>query len=200
MRAPAPPAVRRPVDDIVADIVAELGREAEAAVQAYIGAGPIIEKLGPAAGNRRANAKLARELLKWIAHGESLFDRFGGAGLVMLFAPPGPIDTPDNLELATRQAQGWRDMWIDTLRARCEWIIRAGIGEHGHVDHMQRTAAIAAADLCRKASKPLHWASPVSSFRIVASLMFEAMTGQPNAELQRACEFVASRPAGPNTK
>jgi hypothetical protein len=202
VRAPALPAIRRSVDDIVQDIVAELGPDVETAARAYIGAGPIMEKLGPAVGNRRTNAKLARTLLKWIGEGESLFDRFDGAGLIMLFAPPVSIGTPEVLELAVKQAQAWRGAWIETLRARCEWIIQAGVGEHGHVGHMQRVAAVAAAGLCRQAGKPLHWAAPISAFCVVATLIYEAMTGEPEIDIQRACEFVADQaasPAGPNT-
>jgi hypothetical protein len=193
VKAPALPTVRRSIDEIVADITAELGLDIEAAARAYIGVGGILEKLGPATGNRRANAKLARELLKWIERGKKLFERFEGGDLLVFFGPPGPISTPEYLGLATRQAEARRDVWVDTLREQCQSIIQEQIGEHGGVEHMQRAAAISAAALCRQAGKPLAWASPISSFRMVAGLIFEAMTGYHGAELQRACEFAASR-------
>jgi hypothetical protein len=188
------PAIRRSVDEIVGDIAGELGGEGiEDHARALIGAAPFIKNAGPATGNRRANAELAGDLLKWIARGEKLFERLKGGDLIMFFAPPGPIVMPEDLERAVRQAAARRDLWLDALRTRCEWIIQQQIGEHGHTDHMQRAAAIAAAHLCRKAGKPTAWASSTSTFRMVASLVFEAMTGQRDVELERACEFAAHR-------
>jgi hypothetical protein len=193
VRAPAAPITPRTIDECVTEIVNVLGTDLKAEAQAYIGAAPKLKTVGPAVGNKRANAKLAEDLLNWIARGEKLFGRLKGGDLLLFFSPPGPVRTPEDLELATRRAEDWRDVWLNALRSRCKWTIAGGIGEHGHVDHMQRAAAIAAAELCSQAGKPLAWSSAESPYRRVASLIFEGMTGRADADLERACEFAAHR-------
>jgi hypothetical protein len=116
VRAPALPAVRRSVDEIIGDIAGELGEGIEDHARALIGAAPFIKNAGPATGNRRANVELASDLLKWIARGEKLFERLK-SGDLMFFAPPGPIATPEDLELAAREVQVGRE-WLNALRTR----------------------------------------------------------------------------------
>ena len=110
-----------------------------------------------------------------------------------------PVDSMERLESLAWESRTWREDWLISLRSRCEGIIAAEIGESGSTGQLQRKAAIAARGLCRMAGKPLEWSSLTSAYRRTASLLFEAMTGEYDRELERACEWVVAK-AGTDAK
>jgi hypothetical protein len=196
----------RTADEVVAEIVQalEAGSAIETQVRSLIDASRFLKSFGPLVGNRKANAKFARVILKWINDGEKLLAEFphdpkeGSAMLELLFGPKQtmPVNSPERLEALIRQAGDNYEEFsarLQSLRQRCEWIIRERVGEHGSAGYLQERAAIAARYLCEKAGKPLAWSSPTSAFRKVASFFYEVMTGQADCEMERACELIAAR-------
>jgi hypothetical protein len=78
------------------------------------------------------------------------------------------------------------------MRKKCEWIIEHRIGEHASSGYRQERAARVSRELLKDFGIPLHPSSPTSTYRRVASLFFEAMTGTYDADLQRACVAMAN--------
>ena len=196
MRAPAEIQIRT-TEEIVADIAVELGADpaTRANIRSMVKVVRDLKDLSPMVGNQRRNAQYARKVLKRINELEKLFeDPPDGAVLEMLFAsrqslqslPANP--SVERLEAVAWEARAWRQDWLISLRSRCEWIIADRIGDSGNVGNKQRKAAIAARGLCKMAGKPLAWSSPTSAYRKVASLLYEAMTGEVD-QLERACEW-----------
>lgn len=196
MRAPGEPT--RTTDDIVADIADVLGDDPaiKANIRTLVKVVRDLKELPPMVGNRRRNAQYARRVLQWINEGEKLFNNPPDGGVLeMLFASRQgtAVDLPERLEAVAWEARTWRQDWLISLRSRCEWIIADRIGESDKLGQVQRKAAIAARGLCRMAGKPLAWSSPTSAFRRTASLLCEAMTGEYDRDLERACEWVVAQ-------
>jgi len=194
MRAPAE-TPNRTTEEIVADIAVELGDDPaiKANIRSMVKVVRDLKDLSPMVGNQRRNAKYAKRVLKQIDELEKLFaNPPDGAMLEMLFASKqtAPVNSPERLKAVAWEARAWREDWLGSLRTRCEWIIADKIGDSGNVGNKQRKAAIAARGLCKMAGKPLAWSSPTSAYRKVASLLYEAMTGEVD-QLERACEWVA---------
>jgi hypothetical protein len=198
MRAPAEIQIRT-TEEIIADIAVELGADpaTRANIRSMVKVVRDLKNLSPMVGNSRANVKFAKRVLKQIDELEKLFAKPpDGAVLEMLFASKQslqslPVDpSVERAEAVAWEARAWRQDWLISLRSRCEWIIAEKIGESGNVGNKQRKAAIAARGLCKMAGKPLAWSSPTSAYRKVASLLYEAMTGEVD-QLERACEWVA---------
>jgi hypothetical protein len=186
----------RTTDEIVADLAEVLGDDPaiKANIRTMVKVVRDLKDLSPMVGNRRANAQYARKVLKWINEGEKLFENPpDGAMLEKLFASrqTAPVNSLERLEAVAWEARAWRQDWLISLRSRCEWIIADKIGEPATVGNKQRKAAIAARGLCKMASKPLAWSSPTSAYRRTAGLLFEAMTGEYDRELEYACEWAA---------
>ena len=195
MRAPAE-TPNRTTEEIVADIAVELGDDPaiKANIRSMVKVVRDLKDLSPMVGNQRRNAKYAKRVLKQIDELEKLFaNPPDGAMLEMLFASKqtAPVNSPERLEAVAWEARAWRQDWLISLRSRCEWIIADKIGEPATVGNKQRKAAIAARGLCKMASKPLAWSSPTSAYRRTAGLLFEAMTGEYDRELEYACEWAA---------
>jgi len=203
MRAPVKSPTRT-TEEIVAEIAAELGDGSaiKENIRLMVQAVRDLKDLPAMIGNRRRNAQYARRVLKWIDEGEKLFSAPpDGAILEMLFVSrqADPVDSVERLESLEWEARTRRQDWLISLRSRCEGIIAAEIGESGSTGQLQRKAAIAARGLCRMAGKPLEWSSLTSAYRRTASLLFEAMTGEYDRELERACEWVVAK-AGTDAK
>jgi len=200
MRAVEP--LTRTVDEIVREITQalEYGPAIKPMVLTLIDGLRELRKYGPLSGYRKDNEKFARRLKRWVDDGNQIFAEVPeNFNVYMLFASEncGPLNTPERVEAMAQQAEAGHatlKAWLTTLRSRCEWIIRAKIGEHRHAGYNQERVAIAARELCEEAGKPLAYSSPTSAYRIVAGLLYEAMTGEQGRDMERACEFIALRP------
>jgi hypothetical protein len=194
----------RTTEEITAGIIEAL--DGSPAIEEYVRAlvkaarSRLLKHFGPFPGNQKANAKIARRLLKWIDEGEKLLNepsKGGGATFEIFFGlRQSTSDSVERLETAARQARArYKDHLdrLESLRQRCEWIIQAKIGEHGNAGYLQTSAAIVARYLCEKAGKPLAWSSRNSTYRVVAGYFYEVMTGKRDHELERACKFTAEQ-------
>jgi len=157
MRAPAE-TPNRTTEEIVADIAVELGDDPaiKANIRSMVKVVRDLKDLSPMVGNRRANAKFAKQVLKQIDELEKLFaNPPDGAVLEMLFASKQslqslPVDpSVERAEAVAWEAETWRQDWLGSQRTRCEWIITDKIGESGNIGNKQRKAAIAARGLCK---------------------------------------------------
>jgi hypothetical protein len=185
-------------DEIVAAIADALGTEPDAYIQELVVAATGMSKFPPMKGNRKVNLKYARQVLQWIGAGQGLFADMPEPFLPFLFGlkQDGPVNSPERLEALVRPAQSEYAIftaWLANLQASCEWIIQEKIGEHGRAGYQQERAAVAAARLCERFGRTLAWSSPLSSYRIVTGLLYEAMTGEPDRDLERACKTIADR-------
>jgi hypothetical protein len=191
--------LRRAPEEIVADIVEELGvgPAIKVGVDALAGAMLLIKRLGTFEGNRKANTKFARRMIRWIEEGRNIKFPKDGMLLEFLFGPQGPIDdSPERFEVATRQAEeNYKDLSdrMEVLRRRCELIVQIGVGTHGRAEPLQRSAVIAAKGLCEMAGVPLVWTDPDTKCRRVVSFFYELATGERDHELERARKWIAKQ-------
>ena len=79
---------------------------------------------------------------------------------------------------------------LTRLREQCERIIELQVGEHGSAGYQQERAAIASREIMEQCGLPLS-CSPTSKYCLVASWFFEAMTGEYDRDLRRACESMS---------
>jgi hypothetical protein len=82
---------------------------------------------------------------------------------------------------------------LDYMRARCDQLLSQPPGEHGSANFSQRLVAEEAWQLMK--NYMLKPASGVagSTYGLIASLLFEAVTGQYGKDLQRACKSALER-------
>jgi len=186
-------------DEIEDDIIQALGVDSvtKENVRALAGAMPIIKRLGSFEGNRKANAKFAQRMIRWIEEGRNIKFPKDGMLLEFLFGPQGPIDdSPERFEVATRQAEeNYKDLSdrMEVLRLRCQRIIQTGIGSDARVEHLQRSAVVAAIGLCKMAGVLLVWTNPRSVCRQVGCYFYELATGERDHDLVRAWKEIAKR-------
>jgi hypothetical protein len=197
MKAPdkLPP---RSSEEIAADLVGIFGADQRHRIAILIDAQRQLAKFPPLVGYERSNKKFARRLKAWLEAGDEIFAAMPeDYPAFVLYAPPGPLNSEQQL-LAAADLAEIRKATLGTLlgdlRSRCEAVIKGGIGEHGSAGYQQERAAIAAREMCEQTGKPLAWSSSTSPYRKAASLFYEAITGEYDHELERACEFIGERP------
>jgi hypothetical protein len=154
--------------------------------------------LGPSSGNRKSNKEYAEKVNSWIDAGERMFaDPPEGFPLNYLFSPPDDslLADPTIVSQKPEQCNDWLlTAVLADMRRRCKSIIEHRVGEHGRSGYQQERAARVSRELLKTFGVPLHPSSPTSTYRMVASLFFEAMTGTYGADLERACKaMVKSR-------
>jgi hypothetical protein len=190
----------RSVDEIVTDIMKTIADASpppaqEDRVRRLIAALSNLKHYGPLNGNRADNKEFAERLLKWLDKGETLMRGSPkNFNFSMLFAPDPAV--AESMVTIYEQADARYEMLAEILSAmhrRCEWIIKTGFGEHAHTGYQQERAAIAAGELMNECSLPHAYSSPLSPYRMVASLLYEAMTGEFGKDVERACEAMARK-------
>jgi hypothetical protein len=90
---------------------------------------------------------------------------------------------------------------LDRLQAQADEIRRRGLGMHGGVDYRKLCAAIASGDVLEHAAT-FHPERELSlscsrrgAYCTIASLFFEAATGEHDCDLRRACKMAAPAPS-----
>jgi hypothetical protein len=178
------------VDDIRRGIRAANVDVPEARIRELIEGLRALEAYGPLAGNRTLNRKYAKKFIGWIDDGRRLLaEHPENFNLHLLFAPHAPVF--ERIESVYQRAElryEWFAALLADMRSRSEWIIESKYGEHGSAGYQQERAAIASRELMEQFKLPLAYSSQTSTYRTVASLFFEAMTGICGADLERACE------------
>jgi hypothetical protein len=215
MRAPdkAPP---RSVDKIAQDIITKLDAGRTIAIERMVRR--LIDNLRqikdkpPEFGNQRENLEYLRELRKDIDRLMKTLRRFPNENVFMtLFAPYLEIQAPDcrassvvqainaKMEDATTQyAEGV--LWFEALRDRCDLIAKVRPGKHPHYGQQQFRAALAARVAMAKVGKKATSGTWQSRFRQVATLFYEATTGEPEMDIERACDEVLHLPLSVRTE
>jgi hypothetical protein len=203
----------RSTDEIVAAIVTECGDGSiEGLVQTLIGG--LRVELPPLGGNRTVNEKYAKQLrrrldkleatLKAVPEGFPLLFLLTPAKFLPLFLlsqiPVGQDATmeiaPEVVDSLMQEPETRLNRLLEELtklRAQCDLIIEHQLGEHGSMGYQQERAAIASREVMEQCELPLT-VSPTSKYCIVAGLFLEAMTGEDNRDLRRACERMANSP------
>jgi hypothetical protein len=182
-------------DDIIADIVQACGGSNPTIKghvdELFAGVRELAKYPFPLAGYRRDNEKFVRKVRKWIEDGEGLLSAApDGFNFHMLFAPEKSRSIDAMLQEAG-QRYGTLAAILAGVRDRCSWMAETKIGEHRSSGFPQERAAIAAGELMKRCGLPLAYSSRTSPYRVVASLFFEAMTGEYDRDMERACEAMA---------
>jgi hypothetical protein len=95
-----------------------------------------------------------------------------------------PTEVQQRIEPRLRQITGM----LAYLRARCDFLLAQRPGEHASADYRQRRVAHEAWRLLRRHKKEPASGVAASLYGRIASLLYEAMTGEYGKDLERACK------------
>jgi hypothetical protein len=156
---------------------------------------PLEAKLFDRAQNR-AHAKKLEHALGEV---QKLLASAPGALAWFLFNPlpsgaPGKLvevtQSIENSELAYRARAD--SFWAELKRLRevCVSAVDPGFGSHPNYDHAKHLCAWLALGLMQELSEAKITGTKDSAFRVITGLLYEAVSGQPDADLKRACDSV----------
>jgi hypothetical protein len=148
----------------------------------------------PPWGFKKSNADALSALQKNISDLRKTLSGIPGELLMLLAAKDVSGQIPSLLEQQNAGERLKKIVGVLTyLQARCDQLLEQQPGEHGSADFSQRRAAEEAWRLMKYHNlKP---ASGVASsdYGIIATLLFEAVTGEQDKDLQRACKTALGR-------
>jgi hypothetical protein len=159
----------------------------------------------PARGWRQQNNDDFAELRKQIKALEKALKQASGPALFMLFSGEedlGADKTPSlSIQKHVQERHRMIDGLLEILHRRCDFLLEQQPGEHGSAEYRQRRIAEEAWRLlCRYQEKRPARGTADSLYGRTASLLFEAVTGEADKDLQRACKTVleagGARPDG----
>jgi hypothetical protein len=207
------------LDAIVREIVTELHDQpidkweyfgAEVGVRATIG---ILRELDretvyrgaskgrmPIRGKRQENIEDFSVLLKQVKALQKALSKTSVPALLLLFSGENDDLGTDQFPSVAVQKRVFRrlqqvTMALATMRGRCDLFLAKRPGAHGNAQYRQRRVAHEAWRLLRRHRKTPAGGTPGSLYGDIASLLWEAMTGEVDKDLQRACK-TALRLAG----
>jgi hypothetical protein len=140
--------------------------------------------------------------LSLLSEVETLLASAPGALAWFLFDPlPRPTLTEDgelhqvipsieNIELTYQARADSFSAELKRLRKVCARAVDPGFGSHPNYDHAKHLCAWHALGLMRELSDRKITGTKDSAFRVVTGLLYEAVSGQPDADLKRACDSV----------
>jgi hypothetical protein len=96
----------------------------------------------------------------------------------------------ENIELAYRARADSFVAELKRLREVCARGVGPGFASHPNYDHAKHLCAWHALGLMRELSDRKITGTKDSAFRVVTGLLYEAVSGQPDADLKRACDSV----------
>jgi hypothetical protein len=190
------------MNEIAKEIVKEIVRNTGSAKVTEVEVNVMIDFLRemkqeslPYRGYRRDNMEYAAKVRKWIEEGERLMPGCHGVSFYFLFEPELQEDE-DPVSSYNRGVEAYDrfSAMLSRLKQGCDWIIENKYGEHRSSGYQQLEAAYAARDLLEPHGVPISYSSPTSTYRSVARLLYEAMTGHSaadGADIERACEIAA---------
>lgn len=114
-------------------------------------------------------------------------------GVLMQPMPP-PID---DIERAYRKHADAFAAELKRLRKVCARAIGPGLGHHPNYDHAKQMCASFARGLMLGLSDRKITGTKDDAFRTIAGLLYEAISGQHDADLKRACDSVLRNTRGP---
>jgi hypothetical protein len=152
--------------------------------------------------DRARNRAHAKKLDDALSEVETLLASAPGALAWFLFDPlPRPTLTEDgelhqvipsieNIELTYRARADSFSAELKRLRKVCARAVDPGFGFHPNYDHAKHLCAWLAYVLMRDLSDGKISGTKDAAFRVIASLLSEALTGKPDADLKRAVDYV----------
>jgi hypothetical protein len=149
---------------------------------------PLQAQLFDRAGNR-AHAKKLDGALSEV---KTLLASAPGALAWFLFGPLSPSESQsiENIELAYRARADSFFAELKRLRKVCAHAVDPGFATHANYDDAKDLCAWNALGLMRELSDGKITGTKDSAFRVVTGLLYEAVSGQPDADLKRACDAV----------
>ena len=146
----------------------------------------------PIRGKRQENIDDFKVLLKQIKGLQKALKKAGEPALFLLLSGESnirsdkvpPSELQQRVERRRRQVVGT----LAYMHARCNWLIAQRPGEEGHADFRQRRVAHEAWRLLRRHGKIPAGGTWESFYGNLASLLYEAMTGDGDKNLQWACK------------
>jgi hypothetical protein len=96
----------------------------------------------------------------------------------------------ENIELAYRARADSFFAELKRLRDVCARAVDPGFATHPNYGHAKHLCAWHALGLMRELSDRKITGTKDSTFRVITGLLYEAVSGQPDADLKRACDSV----------
>ena len=203
-------ASRRGADEIIEEIVDHLrpwkSHKSAAAITAAVNHElEVLLKLVPLQAklfDRARNRAHAKKLDRALSEVERLLASAPGALAWFLFNPLPPLtltedrgsvevtQSTENLEFAYRARADSFVAELERLRDVCARAVDPGFASHPNYHHAKHLCAWHALGLMRELSDRKITGTKDSAFRVVTGLLYEAVSGQPNADLKRACDSV----------
>jgi hypothetical protein len=145
----------------------------------------------PIAGKRQENADDFNALLKQVEGLQKALSKTSAPALFHLFS--GDVVGPDQIPSVEVQEKVQRRLRQVTgtlayMRARCDFLLDERPGEHGAADFRQRRVAHEGWRLLKGHGKEPAGGTMDSLYGHIASLLYEAMTGESDKDLQWACK------------
>ncbi len=210
-----PDAIR--LDEIVEEIVDSLRpwktrmSEAQVTTSVIQSLGMLVKfaALEAAFSDRNQNRVRAQQLDSALAEVETLLTSAPSILAVLLFNPLPPLIMTEDGELTQdilsiedieRRLRKRADSFtaeVNRLRRICTRVIDHGLGPHPNYDSAKHTSAWFAHGLMRGLSDGKITGTEDDPFRVITSLLYEACSGQRDADLKRACDTVLRDNRGP---
>lgn len=213
-----PNAVRR--EEIVEEIADHLrpwkNRKSNTAITAEINQElDVLLKLVPLETklyDRTRNRNHAQQLDSALTEVETLLASAPSMLAWFLFDPSPPVTVtedgvmmqpvPPSIEDIERKYRKRADSFaaeLKRLRKVCARAVAPGFGSHPNYDRAKRTCAWFARGLIRGLSDRKITGTKDGAFRTIAGLLYEAISGQHDADLKRACDSVLRDVRGPES-
>ncbi len=146
----------------------------------------------PTHGIKRQNDDDFDALLKSIVDLQKALKKTSGPALFLLFS--GEDDVHSNAIPLTEKQQKFQRRtrafvsMLRYLRARCNYLLAEGPGEHGSANFRQRRVAHEVWRLLRVHGRKPAGGTMDSLYGLITSLVWEAVTGEEHKDLQWACK------------
>jgi hypothetical protein len=146
----------------------------------------------PVRGKRQENVEEFTALLKEIKGLRKALQKMSGPALFLLFSGEKDVtsDKVSSVEVQQRFKRRLQQVTatLAYMQARCDFLLAKRPGEHGSADYRQRRVVDAAWWLLKRHGKEPAGGTMDSLYGQIASLLYEAMTGTGDKDLQWACK------------
>jgi len=183
-------------------VIAEVNR----ALDVLVNLAPLEAKLF----DRTRNRIHAQQLDRALAEVEALLASAPGALASFLLNPLPPLTMTEDGELVEAVPRSIEDIErayrkradsfateLKRLRKVCARAVDPGFGSHPNYDHAKHLCAWFAYGLMEGLSDRKITGTEDAAFQAIASLLYEAISGQRSASLKRACDSVLRDTRGP---
>jgi hypothetical protein len=154
-----------------------------------------LKERAPIRGRRQENLEDFAALLKQVEGLQKAFKKISSPALFLLLsgedakaiADDDKVPTVEAQQKVLGRAQGITKL-LAYLHARCEFLLKERPGEHGSADYRQRRVAQESWKLMKRHGKKPADGTMDSLYGQITSRLWEAVTGEPNKDLEWACK------------